>query len=262
MVQGHDPPLLVDDQELVEGVAHIAVAGVHHVVIGIGDGHVALPHRHGQVGLVVQAVAAGVHLVAGADIQVPAVLVHAQGAGVKGHGGVGPPQAGLAQALPVLGVLHHPDHLGAVALRGVFLAEYKEVIVRPGEETAPAGQLHGDGAAGQVLEVGGVVLRHDLAAGILHPSEAAGFVLKEVGVDRPAPGGIVLVVDVAALRRPASRRQGRARQQGQGQRQGQKQGKRAFFHVWDPPYFLNGRVGFAKLRGLDWRRQYTSRRRP
>src|SRR5699024_6416995 len=68
VVQGHDPPLLVHKEKLVEGVAHIAVAGVHHVIVGVGDLHAGLVHGHGQVGLVVEAVVAGVHLVAGADV--------------------------------------------------------------------------------------------------------------------------------------------------------------------------------------------------
>ena len=196
VVQGDDVLVAVHQHELVKGVAHVAHRGVHYLGIGVQNGHALLLHADGQVGLVVQAVAAGVHLVAGADVELAAVLVHPQGAGVKGGGGVGAVQAGLAQALPVLGVLHHPDDLGAVVLIGVLLAEHQEVVVRPGEEAAPQGQFHGDGAAGLEGEVGGVVLHHHLAVDVLHPGETFGLIFHQVGGDRLGPGGVVLVVDV------------------------------------------------------------------
>ena len=200
VVQGNDLAVLVHQNKLVEGVADVAVGDVHHVVEGIGDGHVALPHRHGQVGLVIEAVAAGVHLVAGADIQVAAVLVAAQAARVKGDGGVGPLQAGGAQPVPVLVILDHPDDLGGTALGGVGLAEDQEIIVGSGVEAAPDGQLRLQGPAGEQSKVPAVVLNDHLAAGVFHPGESA-VVFVQVGGHRLAPGGIVLLVDVAALRR-------------------------------------------------------------
>ena len=224
VIQGHQTAVLIHEDELVEGVAHIAVGDVHHVVIGVGDGHVALPHRHGQVGLVVEAVVAGVHLMAGAEVEVAAVLVAPQAASVEGHGGVGPPQAGLPQAVPVLVVLDHPDDLGAVALGGVGLAEDQEVVVLPGEKAAPEGQLHGHRAAGLEGEGAVIVLHHDLPAGVLHPGQAA-VVPVQVRGHRLAPGGVVVLVDVAALGRPGRRR--RPRHQGQHQRRRAGQGAQA-----------------------------------
>ena len=178
MVQGHDPSPLIHQKELVEGVADIAVAGVHHIVEGIGDLHAGLIHRHGQVGLVVETIAAGVHLVAGAEVEIAAVLIHPQASSIEGHGGVGAQEAGLSQALPVLGVLHHPDDLHVIALRRVRLTENEEVVVRSGEEAAPEGELHGNGPAGLEYEVGRVVLHHDPAVYVLHPGQAVGLVFK------------------------------------------------------------------------------------
>ena len=90
----------------------------------------------------VEPVAGLVHLMAGAYIEVSVVLVAPHAAGVKGDGGIGPPQAGLAQAVPVLIVLHHPDDLGIVVLTGVLLAEDHEIVVLTGIEAAPQVQLH------------------------------------------------------------------------------------------------------------------------
>ena len=217
VVQSQDLPVLIYQNKLVEGVADIAQADVHDIVEGVGDGHIALAHRHGQVGLMVEAVTAGIHLMAGADVQVIAILVAPQGAGVKGDCGVGPLQAGRPQAVPVFVVLHHPDDLGTVALGGIALAEYQEIVAFPGKEAAPDGQLGLDGAAVQEGKGGVVVFHHHLAAGVLHPGETAALILVEVGGHRTAPSAVILFVDVAALCRPASRRQG-------GGEQGENQG--------------------------------------
>ena len=77
MVQSYEVTILIDHQELVEGVADIAVAGVEDVVIGVGDGEVTLPHSHHEVGLMVQPVAAGIHLMACADVKIVAVFIAA-----------------------------------------------------------------------------------------------------------------------------------------------------------------------------------------
>ena len=102
VIQGDDFAVLIHQDELVEGVGHIAIGYVHHVIVSVRDGHVALPYCHGQIGLVIEAVIAGVHLVAGADIQVAAVLVTPQAACVEGDHRVGSLQAGLPQPLPIL----------------------------------------------------------------------------------------------------------------------------------------------------------------
>ena len=90
MVQRDQPALLVHQHQLVEGVGYIARGGIGHSGGRVGDGHVLLADCEGQAGLVVQTVGAGVHLVAGADVQQAAVLGAGKAAGVKGDGGVGP----------------------------------------------------------------------------------------------------------------------------------------------------------------------------
>ncbi len=214
VVDGHDAAVLVHKDELVEGVAHIAVGLVHHVVIGVGDSHAVLLHGDGHVGLVVQPVAGGIHLVAGADIEVAAVLVAAQGARIEGVYGVGPSEAGLTQPLPVLGVFDYPDDFLAVVLLHVVLAENQEVVVPSGVKAAPDGQLHGDGAAGPEDKGTAVVLHDDLllalgglqfsvhigvapnAAGQLHPGQTAVWIFVQIGFDGGGPCGVVLPVFV------------------------------------------------------------------
>ena len=242
MVQGDDVPAVVHQDELVKGVGDIAGRGVRHAGEGVGDGHVPLPDGEGQVGLVVQAVTAGVHLMGRADIEVAVVLVAAQAARVKGNIGVGPPQAGLSQAVPILVILHYPDDLGAVALAGVLLAEDQEVVVLPGEEAAPQRQLRLQGNGILKLEGGVVGLHHDLLrtghcglAGvdvvdlltgvILHPHQVLS-VLVQIGADRDSPVAVVGAALVPGLRRggrPGG--QGGAGEQGQGQRPGTYQGQ-------------------------------------
>ena len=206
VVQSHQPPLAVHQDELVEGVGHIALVG-HHVVIAVGDGHIGLAHREGQIGLVVQPVAGLVHLMAGTHIEVAVVLVAPQAAGIKGDGGVGPPQAGLAQAVPVLVVLHHPDDLGVVVLTGVLLAENHKVVVLTGIEAAPQVQLHLQIHRGDQLEIAVVGLGyqpgigapfHKISLGIddfdtlevFHPHQVVA-VLVQVGVNGHRPVAVV-----------------------------------------------------------------------
>ena len=57
------------------------------------------------------------------DGRIVAIDVAAQGARVEGVCGVGPPEAGLTQPLPVLGVFDYPDDFLAVVLLHVVLAE-------------------------------------------------------------------------------------------------------------------------------------------
>ena len=179
MIQGDDIGILIHQDKLVERVGHIARGDVGHAGKGVGNLHVRLPDGEGQVGLVIEAVTGGIHRMAGVDVQVAAVFVHAQGAGFKVDGGVGPAQAGLPQTLPVPGILHHPDRLSIVVLRGVLLAEDEEVAVFPGEEPAPEGQLKGDGLGSQQLEAAVVGLHHNL----LWPDDFDGAVAL---VDLPA----------------------------------------------------------------------------
>ena len=67
VAQGDDRSILAHQHELVKGVADIAHGSVHHFIVGIQHGHALLVHAQGQVGLMVQSVDAGIHLMAGAD---------------------------------------------------------------------------------------------------------------------------------------------------------------------------------------------------
>ena len=90
-----DEPIAVEREELVEGMADIAVFVVHHVAAHVGDGHVTLAHEEGQVRLMT-----GIHLVAGVDIEIRAVLRHAQGARVERNGRILAIEADAVEALP------------------------------------------------------------------------------------------------------------------------------------------------------------------
>ena len=183
VVGRHQPPLLVHQHKLVEGVAHIALIDGAHPVLAVGNGHIRLPDAEDKVGLVVQPVpGGGVHGVAGMDIEHSVVFGAAEGAGVDGLVGVGPLQAGLAQPLPVLGVLHHPDDLLAVRLGGVVLAEDQKVIALAGKKSAEQGQLHGNGGGGEQLEILVIGLHHHRAVHRLHPGKASVLPLIEVGL--------------------------------------------------------------------------------
>ena len=70
----------VSQDKLVEGVAHIAIAHIHHLGILVADDHIREIDAEDHIGLMVQAVRAFVHTVAGMDIQHIPILGHAQAA--------------------------------------------------------------------------------------------------------------------------------------------------------------------------------------
>ena len=142
-----------------------------------------------------QAVGVGIPCVAGVHIEHPVVLRAPHSARNKGGIGLGPVQAGLAQAIPVLGVLHHPDDLFAVVLLVVALAENQEVVILAGEEAAEAGELCGHGVRREELEVLVVHLHRDGILGqLLHPGVAPIGAEVEIGAGQYGGVCVVLVV--------------------------------------------------------------------
>ena len=246
--QGHGPGIVVavvhgqqgiavHPDELVEGMADIAVGAVPDLGQLVRDLHVADAQGDHHVGLMVQTILGGVHLMGGADVEDIAAAVEAAGTGIEGDGGVGTIDAGVVHLFPVLGVADDPEDLLAVVLLEVGLAHHQEIVVGGHVNAAVEGQLQLDGLAGAELKVLGVIFHHQLVAQALGPDVFAVFI-GEVGVDRRGPAlGVDIPVAVQIAADGTTGSPGR-RNQTADQHQSQDQGKNAFhngfsFHSWD-----------------------------
>ena len=192
--------LAVHPDELVEGVADVAVAAVQDSGELVGDGHVADADGDHHIGLVIQTVVGGVHLVAGADIEDAAAAVEAQGTGLEGGHGVGTVDAGVVHLFPVLGVADDAEDFLVVVLLIVFLAHHHEVVVGVHTQAAEDGQLQGDLLAGAEVEVLVVVFHNQLVVNALGADVFAVFT-GQVGVDGCGPAlgvDIPVVVQIVA----------------------------------------------------------------
>ena len=157
------------------------------------------------------AVSAFVHFPAGVDIQIPAGLGAAQAARPERNGDISAVEAVLAQAVPALVVLDHPDGLHTVAFAGVALPEDKEIVSFSRKEPAPLGQLKGNRPAGLELEGTAVVLHNDLvalASQILHPRQAASAILEQIGGYSRGPVAVIPIEVIVGLCRCPRRESG------------------------------------------------------
>ena len=136
--------VLCDPDPLGEGVGHIAVAQVHHLVPLIRHGHGGKVDGEGHVGLVAGTLFVGVHFVAGVDVEPSAGFGEVHGALVKGDIGVGTPDHAVIHLVPVLVIAAQPQNLLFIVIIGVCHTEQQVIKDFAGIAAAVEQGIHGD----------------------------------------------------------------------------------------------------------------------
>ena len=186
----------VRQDKLIEGVADIPIPSIHHSGLLIGDLHFGDAHAENQIRLMMLAVYAFVHFMAGMHIEHVLILRHAQTACSKGNIGVRAVKGGLPHAKPVFGVTNDAYDLCVVVLLRIILPEDEEEIIRALIEAAEQRQLHRQRLPGEKLLLRVIALHGDVRACRLHSCRGAVVVVDQIGFDRRSPYGITLPADI------------------------------------------------------------------